>query len=167
MEVIRTEKSNKFCGPAALSLLTGRPVDEIVLAVKNLRISDEGIRGYRPLKGMYNSEMIAVLGQYGFELVRMARECQDVYRLYDARPTLARWLRAKRQYRQEHPDAKILLNVTGHYLVLHGRKLYDNHNPEGVWLRQYRHRRIRVKHAWVCRQKTELTQDSERAILES
>jgi hypothetical protein len=58
---------------------------------------------------------------------------------------LMRWIK-----RQDFWDAKnvYLVNVTGHYVVMKGIKLFDNRNPEGIFFGRYEHRRWRVKHVW-------------------
>lgn len=147
MRLIRSERSNKFCGPAALALITGRPVDEMVAIVKSYRWKSYRRDSRWPVKGMRNKEMVEILFNCGFDIVKMA---SHVDKQYGTEPTLAKWLRLTRVIRNPRPTLAFLVNVTGHYIVVCGRKIYDNHNPDGVFLRQYRHRRVRVKNAWEC-----------------
>lgn len=148
MKLIRTPHSNHFCGPAALALITGRPVDEVVAAVKAYRRRVAPGKGLR-VKGMSNPELLSVLADFGIESIRMPT-MDDDYRLRGLRPTLARWLRENKLARLRHANWPFLVNITGHYIVVFGRKIYDNAHPEGVWLRQYHRRRARVKMAWGC-----------------
>jgi hypothetical protein len=60
------------------------------------------------------------------------------------RPTLAGWLRKPRDIEQAY-----LVVTTHHYLIVKGRKIIDNHFPDGVWLRQYKGRRARVERVWA------------------
>ena len=86
--------------------------------------------------------MVGVLTGYKIHAVKIA--VQYPY------TTLARWLKITRPLRSCHPARPFLVNVTDHYIVVCGRKIYDNFFTEGVWLRRYPHRRIRVKKAWLC-----------------
>lgn len=144
MKVKRGERSNSFCGPAALSLITGKHVDECVKHVHDYRNSVECRR--RNVRGMSNWEMTWTLRRMGFEQSKLMLPKQN--------PTLVafmRWLK-----RQNHWDAKAtyLIHVTGHYVVMKGIKLFDNHHPEGIFFGKYDHRRWRVKHAWAIRQQS-------------
>jgi hypothetical protein len=155
MKVKREERSNTFCGPAALSLITGKHVDECVKEVhayRNLcKDPDCCDPALRSVRGMSNTEMLRVL-------LNMKHQNTPVSSLfgYDTsslkeNPTLVtfmRWLK-----RQGRWDAKkvYLLNTTGHYVVMKGIKLFDNRNPEGVFFGKYNRRRVRVKYAWEVR----------------
>ncbi len=130
MKVIRNARSNHYCGPAALSLLTGKSVDEVAAALRE-RFNR------RAIFGVTGVAMREILRQYGHDPSPVLTD--------GSRPTLARFLRMTKD---RGPGERFLINVTGHYLVLRGRKLYDNKNPEGVFVRQYAHRRKRVKAAW-------------------
>jgi hypothetical protein len=137
MKVRRGERSNTFCGPAALSLITGKHVDKCVEQVHEYR---DGLGKRRNVRGMSNWEMTWVLGRMGFQQSKLNVPKQN--------PTLValmRWIK-----RQDFWDAKnvYLVNVTGHYVVMKGIKLFDNRNPEGVFFGRYEHRRWRVKHVW-------------------
>jgi hypothetical protein len=54
MKVRRGERSNTFCGPAALSLITGKHVDKCVEQVHEYR---DGLGKRRNVRGMSNWEM--------------------------------------------------------------------------------------------------------------
>lgn len=131
MKVLRPVGSSSFCGPAALSLITGRSVDDCVTVLKHIRQSA------RAIKGIYNTEMREALGHLGYQMHVLPVR---------GRPTLAQLLRSLRERGPEHI---FLINTTGHYVVLRGRKIYDNKNPEGVFVRQYNHRRARVYASWI------------------
>lgn len=142
MKVKRGERSNSFCGPAALSLITGKHVDKCVQEVHHYRRNWSPERRHT-VRGMSNWEMTWTLGRLGFQQSKLCLPKQN--------PTLVafmRWLK-----RQERWSAKkvYLINVTGHYVVMKGIKLFDNRNPEGVFFGKYNHRRWRVKHVWEIR----------------
>ena len=65
---------------------------------------------------------------------------------------LARLLRSLKERGPEHI---FLINATWHYVVLRGRKSYDNKNPEGTFVRQYRHRWVRVYATWMVATETQ------------
>jgi hypothetical protein len=91
----------------------------------------------RAIKGVYNTEMRTALVHLGFRMHVLPVR---------GRPTLARLLRSLKERGSEHI---FLINTTRHYLVLRGRKIYDNKNPEGTFVRQYEHRRARVYATWI------------------
>ena len=137
MKVLRREGSNQFCGPAALSLITGRSVDDCVGVLKDVRHNS------RAVKGVYNGEMREALIHLGYRMHVLPVR---------GRPTLARLLRSLKERGPEHI---FLINTTGHYVVLRGRKIYDNKNPKGIFVRQYRHRRARVYATWIVATETQ------------
>jgi hypothetical protein len=137
VRVLRSVASNQFCGPAALSLITGRSVDDCVSVLKNVRHSSQVV------KGVYNGEMREALNHLGYRMHVLPVR---------GRPTLARLLRS---LRERGPEYIFLINTTGHYVVLRGRKIYDNKNPEGILVRQYQHRRARVYASWIVASQTQ------------
>jgi hypothetical protein len=126
-------RHNNYCGPAALSIITGM---DTASAAERLR----AITGRHAIRGIYTHELVSALDKEGYRVLRYRVQPEGVH-------TLARWLRLSRWRRR--PDVYYLLVVARHFIVLKGRKLADNHNPTGVFLRQYRHRRVRVRGAWV------------------
>lgn len=148
MQVKRNAKSNGFCGPAALSLLTGEHVDDCVAAVREIR------KARRPnkrvcIRGMHNLEMLRVLRNLGFQYnplhARPDYPVRPRSKHAGNAPTLAQFLRWKRD---RTPSQRFLLCTRNHYLVLRGNKIYDNNNPTGVFIRQYNHRRKRITAVW-------------------
>ncbi len=182
MLVKRDAGSNRYCGPAALSLLTGRHVDECAAELRRNRAA------WRPdkrhaIRGCHYWELLRVLSDWnfatevlherldwpkkrvpfrprkrsGFRLRRTMgpplAQAEAVYA--DAHsslwgettlhPTLAAFLKWRRDRRS---DQQFLLSTKSHFLVLRGRKLYDNLNPDGVSIRAYKHRRSRIVKAW-------------------
>jgi hypothetical protein len=138
MKVITNPGENSYCGPAALSLLTGFHVS---LCCHELRL----INRKRAIKGCSDGDMIAAL----LRLKKRVREvplhpntlCEALRR----RPTL---VGAVRLLKTRTPAQRFLIRTTGHFLVLSGRKVYDNLNPTGVFFGDYNRRRMRVKHMW-------------------
>lgn len=132
MQINRYPNSNRFCGPAALAALTGAHVDD---AAQALRIAT----GKRAIKGVRNVEMLKAFALLGHRAVPIPTD--KIHLL-----TLAGVLRTTLASRGSYQ--RFLINVTGHYVAVQGRKLWDNKNPEGVFLGAYNHRRVRVKAIW-------------------
>lgn len=129
-------KRNTWCGPAAISIITGLGYDEAIDLLKR-------VTGKRAIRGVSRNEMFRALQAIGWD-------CKDRWEYTkEHRPTLAWWLR---QRGDEEMDTTFLVNVTGHYVVVRGRKIADNLVMAPVWLREYPHRRKRVKVVWSMRQ---------------
>jgi len=125
-----------------LSLLTGLHVDEVT----NMLRAQRGYETY--IRGVKGHEMFAVLDSLGFGCYPVILTHEELFK----KQTVAAWLRAKCAMRT--PGTKFLVNVTDHYIVVCGRKIYDNKHPDGVSIRQYPHRRQRVVKSWIVRKKT-------------
>lgn len=122
-----------WCGPAAVSALTGRGTAEIIAILKQ-------VSGRRRIKGVYNGWIAKALQRLGYSMF-----LRNVYGAN--KPTLARWTR-------EHPVTRrtkfLLIQVTGHYVVVHGRKLIDSRYKDGVFLGQAKGlRRKRVRKVFI------------------
>jgi hypothetical protein len=143
MKVKRHERSNTYCGPAALSLITGKHVDKCVEAIHSVYRNDFLSGGRRrPVRGTSRFEMISVLKQFGYQSSKLSIPTfpQRLLTLVGFRY----WLRKNGW----EPESVYLVNVTGHWLVMKGIKLFDNANPEGIFFGKYGRRRRRVMHAW-------------------
>jgi hypothetical protein len=133
---------NTYCGPFALGYLLGITPDEAAALIREdrqqrqYRFGQANLWGGRPkqltVRGVYNHEMVRILENH--------THIQQRTGYYVPKPTLAAWLKGK--------SGLWLVNVTSHYVVLDGRKLYDNGHREGVPLREWKKRRVRVGQAW-------------------
>jgi hypothetical protein len=133
----RNKNSNHYCGPAAIALLTGRHVDDVAYVLREMS-------GRRAIKGVNNRWMVAALASMG----RMALPVPTgAIARGGLAPTLTQALAGCLKGRR--PDAAFLLIVTGHYVVIQGRKLWDNKHPDGVYLGECPYRRKRVKAVWA------------------
>lgn len=132
-------KTTLWCGPAALAAITGRPTSEVVAAAKK-------ISGKRRIKGMSNWLLKKTADALGFHLE--AKYPNDAtYLKYLHKPTLARWARENKALFADKP---VIVNVTGHYVTVHGRSLIDNQTKKVVSLKRAPHRRCRVHVAFVA-----------------
>jgi hypothetical protein len=173
---------NRYCGPLVIAALLGCSTSEAAAQVREATNTD------RPIKGMYNSDLIRTLAANGYQCVK-----QEVPRHYSVRrrigrtveqsvrnatrswemqrdgsiffwrpdsefgdnnspytplklvgPTLAAWLRTR-----EDKAAVYVVNVTGHYVLVAGRKFVDT-GTRGEWVNigDAPHRRSRVENVW-------------------
>ena len=138
MQVSKNPGDNSFCGPAALSLLTGFHVS---LCCHELRL----INRKRAIKGCSNGDMTAALLRLGKRVREVPLHPNTLCVTKRTRPTL---VGAVRLLKTRTPLQRFLIRTTDHFLVLQGRKVYDNRNPTGVFFGKYSHRRMRVKNVW-------------------
>lgn len=150
-----------WCGPAAISAVTGEPVSKIVAMAKQLS-------GKRCIKGISTGLLQRTMTMLGWEastIHRFDRRKEssghavvtqlrsgstitvipgafDKYVEVKDRPTLARYLREHREDFQEHA---CIVETTGHYVAVYGRRFCDNFTKEPVFLRKSPHRRARVQ----------------------
>lgn len=118
-----------WCGPGALSIITGWDYE-------TARQSFVRVTGKRSITRVYNHQMLKCLNEAGF---RTIKHCPD------DNMTLAAWLKARPP---EHMDKTFLVQVTGHYIVVRGRKACDNRTKEPVFLTKMHSRRARVQCVW-------------------
>lgn len=113
-----------YCGPWAIAAVTGESQDRIEGMVQCHR----GTR--KPVRGMWRSEVIWVLRSLGVGT-------RSFEYPVCSRPTLARWLDESRESSRQY-----IVNVTGHWLSVHGRRICDHHGL--LPIEQYPNRRKRV-----------------------
>jgi hypothetical protein len=107
-----------WCGPAALSACCNVPTSVIHNIIKGNR---PGCRG--PVKGVANSELRKAAEFLGFRLELVYDYWADKSLSPRKKPTLAAFTRNFRPYLQDYP---VIVNVTGHYVVVHRRTFVDN-----------------------------------------
>jgi len=132
------KKRMTWCGPAAISIITGCGYDAALELLKQ-------VTGRSVIKGVARPDMFRALRRLGYD-------CKSRQEFTDWRPTLAWWLR---QRESDEMSLTYLVNVTGHYLVVRGRKIADNKTGEPVFTRKYPHRRKRVKVVWQVAKATQ------------
>jgi hypothetical protein len=126
---------NRYCGPAAVSIITGRTAE---CAVRWMLVA----RGYEPgernggIKGSWATEVGRALHALGYKLDAGEDWLRD-------RPTLARWLRDRTPAQRART---YLVSAGHHFLVVRGNKIACSLTGAPVNLRAYPHRRYRVRH---------------------
>lgn len=125
----KTGDANIYCGPAALCAVTGKPYEEVRTMINNIRDRASNTA----VKGMWPTELRRCLRRLGFYGVWWKPETE--------RPTLAKFLRDRPK---DMINQTLIIELTGHYVTVKGRKFIDNHTKVPVFIRQAPFRRKRV-----------------------
>jgi hypothetical protein len=142
-------KTTLWCGPAALAAISGKPASHCVLAIRH---SLNPAYYHKPVKGVSNTILIRAAEKLGFSMTKCFEQINYAKGLilkFNQLPTLARFCREHRELLRRET---ILINITGHYVVVSGRSFIDNHTGKPVSLASAPHRRCRVQNAWIVRQ---------------
>lgn len=128
----KSKTRHQWCGPTALAAVTGCGYQTALDVLRE-------VTGRRAITRTWNGELVRAFSILGWvaEVVRV-----------DGKPTLARWLR---QRTPEVAKSHVVVNVTKHYVAVLGRKVVDNKTKDPVFLREYPHRRLRVRYALLIR----------------
>jgi hypothetical protein len=141
----QTGNGTMYCGPAALSIITGKTVEELGLAGR---------------KGMRENEVKSILFRNGFKTTGIvfkqdsfSRTRHDPYwvdfvhdEIVFMGPTLAKFLR------ERTPDQRrktMIITAGNHFVVVELDWLTDNHHTDGIAISDYPHRRRRVRDAMI------------------
>jgi hypothetical protein len=137
------EKMRVWCGPAAISILTGNRVEYCARQVAGLRNI-----GRRPawwtakrVRGVANYEMRQILSFMGYEMIGL-RDCKG--------KTLQGWINS---YSSKHHRAICLVNVTDHYVVTHLGQVNDNRSDRPCPVKEHSSRRCFIDSAWIIQRR--------------
>ncbi len=134
--VSRGTKGTTYCGPTAISAMTGKDVQRVIKDILNRRrkrlkaaVSPKGYREemkarssrFRQVRGMYTHELMAIVEKYGYRLVGLRK---DSYR----RKTLHDWHFDERIYARE---AIYLVVVHHHFVAVQGWNCCDAMSTKG------------------------------------
>lgn len=134
----KTRYPNNFCGPAAVSAVTGCTAE---CAVEWFRLSRERRAGRTPtgrprqIRGVWNHELRWVLTQLGYGSLDVQ------YWAHGERPTLAAFLKNRSK------NALLVISYGGHLVVVKGNTAIDGSHR--MWAGDLPRRRARVKYAWA------------------
>lgn len=136
--------STRWCGPTALSVLTGRRYQSTYQDLQRLRnrkkIGKVSLRSAEPVKGVWQHETLDMLEVYGYDADTSPEECQHKM---EWQISFAKWLRETYHIRDR--KAWYLICLNGHYCVIKGNKVFDQHTPaNGTTLKKYSMRRTKV-----------------------
>jgi hypothetical protein len=109
----RLGPSNTYCGPAAISAVTGCTTAEAAAVLRD-------ITGRKAIKACWTREILTALRRLGWHATLVSHEIE--------RPTIARYIR---EGRHEDVRAQIIL-MTGHFIAVSGCWWTDNSPGRGV-----------------------------------
>lgn len=123
MNQLEKDSNNIYCVPAALSILTDKPVGDCVSLIRN-HLGDQAIEGiYLPIAWL-------ILKRLGYQPSR-AESLDDV--------TLSNTTRLKGNY---------LVSIGGHALAIKDGIIFDNRYPNGISPKDYPHKKAKIKLAY-------------------
>ncbi len=145
-------KTILWCGPAAISAVTGEPVSKIMTLMKQLS-------GRNRIKGVGTGLLQRTMTMLGWEAATIqkfdaeringgtVRIGLDIvlttkYVPTKKRPTLARYCR---EHRADFAEHACIVELSTHWVAVYGRRFIDNHTKEPVFLRKSPNRRARVQ----------------------
>jgi hypothetical protein len=137
-------KHPKWCGPSALSIITGRTVNYCAkLCAEQANATRHWLRKphtSRSIKGVYNDEMTHALHKMGFEMTGV-----DVPWVNCRAPTLRAYMAGRGGAEWK---GVMLVNVTSHYVVIQKDTVSDNHQQDKHYT-EHRYRRKKIDKAWL------------------
>ena len=133
-------KHPRWCGPSALSILTGRSINHCA----SLIAKERNRRGYwrngkgtsKQVKGTYTSEMSRALHSMKFSMNRIRLPRGKTLRAYMAGRGGKEW------------KANMLLEVTNHYVAVNRDMVSDNHSQDDHYNDHPMKRKI-VRDGWL------------------
>jgi len=143
-----TKGLRNWCGPTALSILTGRTIGycaklsaEIASRQRYRHSYNQGWHSVKhtakTIKGVDNSEMEYAANKMGFRFKRVVPVADNTLFKFMEDMTGPIWKEA------------LLINVTDHYVVAQRGICYDNHDTTGTDSRKFWCRRRKVLHVWI------------------
>jgi len=132
-----------WCGPAALSALTGKPTSECIRTICSALKQPPGSKG---LIGVANTDMFYALELLGYETEKVFDwDRSGVQRRRTI--TLAEFVSRFRDC-----SDPFLVNTTGHYVVTKGARFVDSYQQRPKLVaKSYRRDSLRVHRAWAIR----------------
>ena len=121
---------NNYCGPCALSYVLKTDPDSAAALLHH-------VNGKRRIRGVSNGHLIQAVWESGVRS-RLAFPIGNV-----PHPQLRHWLPTR-----EDPAALYIVNITHHYIVIHGNQVFDNRFHLGKSLEKCPYLLRRVVNAW-------------------
>ena len=133
-----------WCGPAALSAITGEPTSRIVEIIKEYRRSRGQRRNRLRIAGTHDHELIHVAGVLGWKVTQL-----NLWRRYPIRGkklSLARFIDHRKWDVINRP---VLVGLTHHWIVVYADRMVDSKHKNIISLDELKGRRSRVESARV------------------
>lgn len=134
------EFGHNWCGPSALSIITGRTVDYCArLCAEKSRTTRHWVSRQhtaQSIKGVYNSEMFFALTKMGFEYREVMGIKGKTLNQYMAERGGEQW------------KGVMLINVTRHYVVVNRDIVSDNHQQDKHYT-DHTMKRRKIERAWI------------------
>jgi len=147
-------KHPMWCGPSALSIITGRTVNYCAQLIADQRNSWGWYKGKgtgKQVKGVANNEMLRAFRKMGYDMKRVKiprhhhrHQVMSINPAPFVMPTLHRYMRERGG---EQWKGVMLINVTDHYVVAHRDMICDNRTP--AHYTKHRCRRQKIQKAWL------------------
>lgn len=122
---------NNYCGPCALAYVLRTDPDSAAALLRE-------VSGKRAIRGTYNHHMISAMARRGILVTKLP--FRIVAKMHYGR--LVTWAA------EQNSGDEYLVNVTGHYLILHRGIVYDSHKHLGVPIEKSKWARTYVRGAW-------------------
>lgn len=132
-----TKASNRYCGPAALSILTGLDTKDTARLLRD-------VSGFRSIKGTSRGAMKAALIKLGINVMRWS--IPNTFPCIKPL-TFVQWERVTRIARDT--DDTFLLVMGHHWAVIKGRRYACGLTKKPVGFKDIPHRKARVTDAWL------------------
>lgn len=148
-----TKLANRYCGPAAVSVITGITAEAAAEEFRAYRDANntrmragESKTQHAGIVGVWNKEMVPVLKRLGVK-TKLVKEND-----YVLSSTGRSWVRegtTVRGYADElKPNVTYLFNVTRHYITIRNGIVYDNWHNEGKPISEHRATRKKFAKVW-------------------
>jgi len=108
---------NNYCGPAAISALAGITAEEAAAVLRH--VSDS-----RAIRGVFSHHATAALRKLGLEATPIVN------------------VEGKPLSKARLGSGKVFVFVTGHFVAVEGRRLWDNSNNDGTDRKAYGRRKV-------------------------
>lgn len=125
---------NHYCGPSAISIITGRSTG----CASRWILRSRGYDGWGPnggVKGTHPREIAAALNGLGYSVRRIEHYHKG------NRPTFNNWIRNRSR---KMLSQAFLVNVGNHWVVVLGSRMFDSKAPHGTFVTQAHGQKARV-----------------------
>jgi hypothetical protein len=108
-------RNRAFCGPTAISAVTGQPISEIRETIRETCRTLDAAGRKAKIMGVANSELLIAMGTFGWKVVEEMENQWFPRPLDRSRAPRYRF----QQFLEEHGhDGPYVVNVTGHYIAV-------------------------------------------------